>query len=64
MDVNINEISSTVRTMDSESLLTPQVLNKIVEAVLSAVKEQEDYRMRMRSELQIKSSVREGLNED
>jgi hypothetical protein len=39
MNVEINEVSSTVRTVDSQALLSPAVLERIIAAVMQAVKE-------------------------
>ena len=63
MEVNIGEIVSTVHAVDSESLLAPQTLEKIVRVVLEAIREQEDHRTRVRAEQQITGGVREELEE-
>jgi hypothetical protein len=39
MDVEISELTSTVRTTDSQALLDPHVLQHIVQTVMKAVKE-------------------------
>ncbi len=57
MQVNINEIVSNVQVMDDESLLSPQILRHIVEAVLQAVDEQEAHRQRVEAEQRITSGV-------
>jgi hypothetical protein len=41
MDVRINEVSSTIRTVDSKSMVDPKVMREIVRACLKAVKENE-----------------------
>jgi len=38
MQVDIGEVSSTVRAVDSDALLTPSVLERIVAAVSKAIK--------------------------
>ena len=37
MDVEINEVSSTVRTIDGEAPLAPHTMQRIVQAVLRAL---------------------------
>jgi hypothetical protein len=64
MEVYINDIMSTVHAVDGESLLTPQTQAKIVRAVLEAVREQEEHRMRVRAEKHISSGVRDELDEE
>jgi len=54
-EVNINDIVSSVRTVDDESFLSPQVLEKIVSAVLEAVAEREEHRQRVCREQRIES---------
>jgi hypothetical protein len=58
MEVNINEIASTVRVVDGNGLLSPQVMEKIVRTVLQALREQEEHRARVRSEQKITRGVR------
>lgn len=57
MEINIDEIVSNVRVMDGETLLTPQLMRKIVEAVLRAVEEREDHRDRVRIEQRVTRGV-------
>ncbi len=64
MEVHIGDIVSTVRAVDGDSLLTPQTLSKIVQAVLEAVREQEEHYKRVRAEQRISSGVREELEEE
>jgi hypothetical protein len=64
MEVHINDIVSSVRTVDGDSLLAPQTLAKIVQAVLAAVREQEEHRMRVRAEQRISGGVRNELEEE
>jgi hypothetical protein len=54
-EVNINDIVSSVRAVDGESLLSPEVLEKIVSAVLDAVQEREEHQIRVRRERQLES---------
>ena len=63
MDVNINDVVSTIRTVDSDALLAPQTLAKIVQVVLQAVREQEAHRVRMHCEVRISGGVHEEMQE-
>ena len=63
MHVQINELNSTVRAVDSDSLLSPQTLEKIVRVVLQAVDEQESHRQRVRAEQRITRGVSYELEE-
>jgi hypothetical protein len=53
MDVHIAEVVSTVRAVDGEALLSPRVMEQIVQAVLRAVEEREAHQARVRQEQQI-----------
>jgi hypothetical protein len=64
MEVHINDIVSTVHAVDGDALLAPQTLAKIVQAVLEVMREQEEHRMRVRSEKQVSSGVRDELDEE
>jgi hypothetical protein len=57
MDVHIGEISSIVRAVDGDSVLTPQMMEKIVQAVLRAVEEREQHRQRVRAETCVSGGV-------
>jgi len=61
MEVNIDEVVSTVRAVDSDSLLTPQTLGKIVRLVLMAVEDREEHRRQVRAEQQVTGGVRDEL---
>jgi hypothetical protein len=63
MEVNIGDIVSTVRAVDGDVLLAPQTLQKIVNLVLEAVRQQEEHRMRVRAEQRITGGVREEMEE-
>jgi hypothetical protein len=39
MNVEIQEVTSTVRAVDSQSLLSPQILERIVSAVVQAIRD-------------------------
>jgi hypothetical protein len=55
MEVQIQEVVSSVRTVDSEALLTPQVMQQIVSVVLRAVREDQAHGERLRAEQRINS---------
>ena len=57
MEVNIGEVNSTVRTTDSASLLSPEIMQRIVQAVMAQVREEERHRDRVDSERHIGGSV-------
>lgn len=55
MEVQIEEVVSSVRAVDSEALLTPQVMQQIVGVVLKAVREDQAHGDRLRAEQRINS---------
>jgi len=61
MEVNINEIVSNIKAVDSDTLLTPQVLHKIVNVVLETIHEEEAHRKRINWEQQVSKGVRDQL---
>lgn len=64
MEVHINDIVSTVRAVDGDSLLTSHVLEKIVRLVLQAANDQEAHRQRVRAEQRITHGVSHELEEE
>jgi len=50
MEVNISDISTSIRAADASTLLTPQVLERIVAAVAQRVNEEQRKEQRMRAE--------------
>ena len=56
MDVQINEMNSTIHATDSQALLSPELLRQITQAVLAALKEQEAYEQRQMRERAIRPS--------
>ena len=50
MDVHIDDIISTVRTVDGEALLSPQIMQQIVRTVLQAVRQDQAHGERVRVE--------------
>jgi hypothetical protein len=57
MQVEINEVISTVRAVDGDALLEPQTLQRIVTAVLQALHEVEMHRQRVAAETQVTGGV-------
>jgi hypothetical protein len=56
-DVRIDELHSTVDSVDGSALLTPEVLNNIVQAVLGELQARERGAQALRSELDMRSIV-------
>jgi hypothetical protein len=63
MDIHIGEISSIVRTVDTDSVLTPQMMEKIVQAVLRAVEERERHKQRVRAETRVSGGIYHEMEE-
>ncbi len=61
MEVHIEEIVSTVRTVDGTSVLAPRTLAEIVRAVLEAVRQREEHDRRVRAEQRITGGVRDEI---
>lgn len=59
MEVHIDEIVSTVRAVDDESVLGPETLGAIIEAVMAALDERELHKERTDSERSVTGGVRE-----
>jgi hypothetical protein len=58
MDIYINEVTSTVRAVDDDALLSPETMRAIVHAVLEAMEAKEAHRARVQSEQRVVGSVR------
>jgi hypothetical protein len=57
MDVEIGELSSTVRAVDGHALLSPHVMQTILKAVLQAVKDQDAHEKRAQGERSVTDGV-------
>lgn len=57
MDVEIGELTSTVRAVDGQTLLSPQVLRRVVDATLRALREQAEHEQRIRAERRVTAGV-------
>ena len=56
MEINIADVSTTIRAADASTLLTPQVLERIVAVVVQRVMEEQQKRQRVRAELTLGQS--------
>lgn len=59
MDVQIGEITSTVRAMDSQTLLHPTVVEQLVRLMLRRVREAEAHDRRVQEERKLNPGVSE-----
>ena len=57
MHVEINEVSSTVRAIDGAAPLSPQVMQRIIEAVIRAIKDGEAHERRAQAERRVTGGV-------
>ena len=60
MDVEINEMESTVRVMDRSTFLETSVLEQIIAAVMARLKESQALEKRNQSDRDYKQSVLDG----
>lgn len=63
MEVQINELQSTIRAIDGDTPLSPHTMEKILRAVMQAVDDRDAHRERVRSEQRITRGVRYELEE-
>jgi hypothetical protein len=61
MQVHINEIASTVRTVEGSSSLSPAVMQEIIRLVLKAIEERDAHNQRVNAERKVTSGVRDEL---
>jgi hypothetical protein len=64
VDVNIEEVASTMHVTDGDAVLSPRTLRTIVNAVMRAIDERESHDRRVRSEQCISGGVREEIEEE
>jgi hypothetical protein len=57
MDVYINEMSSTVRAADSEALLNPQILERVLHVVIARLKEHQQHEKTVKDEQRMRPSM-------
>lgn len=64
MDVQIDEIVSSVRAVDSQSMLAPRTLAAIVRAVKEALADADRRDQQARSERRVTATSREHIDEE
>lgn len=64
MEVEIGDVMSTVRAVDGDALLAPETLEKIVRAVLLALRDREEHRERVRAEQRVSPGVSHERDQD
>jgi hypothetical protein len=57
MDVEIGELSSTVRAVDRNSILSPKTMDHILRVVLQAVRDDRDHTRRVQAEKKVSGGV-------
>jgi len=57
VEVDIGEISSTVRSVDGDTLLSPKILQRIVAAVTAALRDSGERERRARDERRVTDGV-------
>jgi hypothetical protein len=57
MDVEIGEVTATVRMVDGGTLMSPDVMRQLVAAVLRAVEDREAHTERVRAERRVTGGV-------
>lgn len=63
-EVQIQDVQTTVRAVDGDSLLAPKTMDAIVRAVLAAVNDQNGHEQRRRAETRVTSGVVHEMNGD
>jgi hypothetical protein len=64
VEVNIEEVASTMQVTDGDALLSPRTLRTIVNAVMRAIEERESHQRRVQAEQCIGGGVREELERE
>jgi hypothetical protein len=57
MNVEIGEVTSTVRAVDTDTLLSPRVLERVVAAVVDALKDRDQHEKRAQAERRVTGGV-------
>jgi hypothetical protein len=57
MDVIINEMTSTVRAVDSQALLHPQVMESIIHKLIARVKDHLQHEQTVKEEVKMRPSM-------
>jgi hypothetical protein len=61
MQVHINEIASTVRTVEGSAVLSPAQMQEIIRLVLKAIEERDAHNQRVNAERRVTSGVRDEM---
>ena len=61
MQVHINEIASTVRTVEGSAVLPPAQMQEIIRLVLKAIEERDAHNQRVNAERKVTSGVRDEM---
>ena len=61
MQVHINEIASTVRSVEGSPTLSPAQMQEIIRLVLKAIEEREAHGQRVNAERRVTSGVRDEM---
>ena len=57
MDVYINEMTSTVRAADSEALLNPQMIERLLRLITDRLKEHQEHEKNVQDERRMRPSM-------
>ena len=57
MDVQIGEITTTIKAVDGTTLISPDVLRQIVSVVMRAIEERDAHSERIRAERRVTGGV-------
>jgi len=61
MEVQINEIVGSIRTVDQQQLLSPKLLQRLVHEIMRAIEERDAHKRRIKDERKITSGVRDEI---
>lgn len=64
MEINIDEVVSTVRTVSDDAVLSPKLVEQLVTAVLAAMEQRETHKERVKKEQQVVHGIRNGGRSD
>jgi hypothetical protein len=64
MDTHIGSVNSTIRAVDGDSLLSPAMMQQIIQAVLQAVEEQTARQRRIDAERRVTPGVAYELEQE
>jgi hypothetical protein len=64
MEVNIEDVVSTIHVVDGDSLLAPKTLEKILRAVMEAMRLREEHHKRAQAERKVTGGVQAEQEEE